>query len=670
MASWLKDFRSVRVQPRLWVETLWLVESREPLVFTRTIDLHPGLNIVWAKESSPSEASGLASAGHGVGKTSLCLLLRYVLGDEAPAIATLRAKAAGSFPKGGVAAKVHLDGATWLVFRPYGGYSHSMAAQCDFLEPLVGGAVANDFSGYSNALEQFSVGRLVARSLPGTNQLLEWRHLLAWCIREQSTRFDGFYHWREGEGLGFKRSRRDPPLLVGSVMGLVGLELDRLLRDIETKQKQMEQCKERIPELERMPVYALAHAERQLRLRVKAQEDEPVFMTTVGDSIESRVQSLLELAEQSEQRLESDAEKMEEALAGELVRLHELTKARYLAKLEADMAKSLVDVNRADFERLTELRDQLEGLKGGRCDHGNVEFEACQHIQERKSTVSMTWHRDGRQVRATAPELAARYAAQSAVLDKAASVCSAQLQHISEKKAELRRLRVRIATSESERAFLKQSWDALRLQHTQRAQGGDTAELLEARRQLQELETALNALRLVEVSRRSEQSSRVDAIKALTVAVSTRLLGAAGHARFVPGHEVRPFEVARGGEAYQVLEVLLGDIVCLLDSAVSEASNHPGFLVHDCPREADMSERLYREFFLTAAEAAEQLGEGGMAPFQFIVTTTSPPPEELGGAPSVVLELAPGLDEALLFKRQLAPELVGLGLGLGMMGVR
>lgn len=83
----------------------------------------------------------------------------------------------------------------------------------------------------------------------------------------------------------------------------------------------------------------------------------------------------------------------------------------------------------------------------------------------------------------------------------------------------------------------------------------------------------------------------------------------------MPGHEVRPFEVARGGEAYQVLEVLLGDIVCLLDSAVSEASNHPGFLVHDCPQEADMSERLYREFFLTAAEAAD--GSATMALSRF-----------------------------------------------------
>jgi hypothetical protein len=253
MATWLKAYERARAQPRLWVETMWLVESREPLVFTRTIHLHAGLNIVWAKESASSEASGLSSAGHGVGKTSLCLLLRYVLGDDAPAIATLRGKAAGSFPKGGVAAKVHVDGAVWLVFRPYGAYSHSMAARCEALDQLLQGAAANEFSCYSAALEQFSIGRLAARSLPGTNQPLEWRHLLAWCIREQRTRFDGFYHWREGEGLGFKRSRRDPPLLVGSVLGLVDLELDRLLRDIEAKQKQLEECKERIPELERAP---------------------------------------------------------------------------------------------------------------------------------------------------------------------------------------------------------------------------------------------------------------------------------------------------------------------------------------------------------------------------------------------------------------------------------
>lgn len=662
MSTWFKASQPVRTQPRLWVETMWLVESREPLVLTRTVDLHAGLNIVWAKESASNDASGLASAGHGVGKTSLCLLLRYVLGDDAPAISALRSKAAGSFPKGGVAAKVHVDGVAWLVFRPYGLYSHSLAAQCDALDQLFDGAAPNDFDGYGRALEQFSIGRLAARSLPGTNQPLEWRHLLAWCIREQRTRFDGFYHWREGEGLGFKRSRRDPPLLVGSVLGLVDQALDQLLRDIEAKQKQVDQCRERIPELERAPAFALAHADRQLRLKVRAEEDEPIFATTVGESVESRVQAALQKAESDERGWEREAEQADEDLAREQVRLHELTRARDLAKVENEMAKSLVDAKREDFERLSKVRDRLAGLEG-RCEPGNIEFSGCEHVQQNKTSVNMTWFQDGKQAKTDASLFAARHQASTVALDKAEKAVSDQEKLIAKKRPELHRLRVRIATSETSRTFLKQSWDDLQLKHTQRNQGGDTAELAEARKQLLEFESTLESLRAAEVSQRSRQSSRVDAIKALTATVSTRLLGAAGHARFVPGHEVRPFEVARGGEAYQVLEVLLGDIVCLLDSAVSGASNHPGFLVHDCPREADMSELLYREFFLAAAEAAEQLGGDGMAPFQFIVTTTSPPPAELGGAQHVVLELAPGADEALLFKGQLAPELTGFELG-------
>ncbi|VVE71672.1 hypothetical protein PAN31117_04133 [Pandoraea anapnoica] len=659
MTRWLEGYEPVRKHPRLWVETIWLVESREPLVLTRVIGLHQGLNIVWAKESASSESPGLTSAGHGVGKTSLCLLMRYVLGDDAPAIATLREKAAGGFPKGGVAAKVHIEDVTWLVFRPYGAYSHSLAAQCDALETLLQGGVSNDFSGYLNALEQFSIGRLAAQSLPGTNQALKWRHLLAWCIRDQKTRFDGFYHWRDGEGLGFTRPRRDPPLFVGSVLGLVDTGLDQLLREIESTQMQFDQGKVRIPELERAPAFALAHADRQLRIRLGAGEDEPLHETTVDPSVESRMRAALATAEQEEERWEREVEQAEEQLAQEQIRLANLNNVLRLAEVEVGIARSLVEANRADFERLTALRDRLEGLNGGRCDHGDVDFSACQHIQNRKSAVGMTWHRDGREVQANAPELARQLARQESEFQSTSTAVSGQAQRVSSKKAELRRLNVRIATSDSSRALLKKSWDELQLLHSQRAHGVDSTDLIQARERQQELESKLNTLRTSAAGRRSQQSSRADAIKSLTTCVSTRLLGAAGHARFVADHELRPFEVARGGEAYQVLEVLLGDIVCLFDAAISEASSHPGFLVHDCPREADMSERLYREFFLVASEAAAQFGRDGAVPFQFIVTTTSPPPEELHGEPNIVLELEPGCEEKLLFKRELVPELPG-----------
>jgi hypothetical protein len=661
MKRWLKEYEPVRKHPRLWVETIWLVESREPLVLTRIIELHQGLNIIWAKESASSESPGLTSAGHGVGKTSLCLLMRYVLGDDAPAIATLREKAVSGFPKGGVAAKVHIDDAIWLVFRPYGAYSHSLAAKCDELQQLVQGGVPNDFSGYLSELEQFSIGRLAAQSLPGTDQPLKWRHLLAWCIRDQRTRFDGFYHWRDGEGLGFPRPRRDPPLFVGSVLGLIDAGLDQLLREIESKQIQFDKGKDRVFELERAPAFALAHADRQLRTRLGAPEDEPLHKTIVDPSVESRLETALAAAEREEDYWEREVTQAEEQLAQEQIRLANLNNALGLAEVEVGIAKALVEANHADYERLTKLRDRLEGLAGGRCDHGDVEFSMCSHIQDRKSAVSMIWHRDGKAVQASASELGQQLGRREFEFQNASRTVSEQTQHISAKKADMRRLRVRVATSENSRTILKKAWDDLQLLHSQRARGVDSASLVQERELQQKLELKLNSLRTSVANRRLQQSSRADAIKALTACVSTRLLGAAGHARFVPDHELRPFEVSRGGEAYQVLEVLLGDIVCLLDSATSEASSYPGFLVHDCPREADMSERLYREFFLVVAEAAEQLSQNGTVPFQFIVTTTSSPPEELRGEPHIILELEPGSEEKLLFKRELMPELPGFG---------
>ena len=295
------------------------------------------------------------------------------------------------------------------------------------------------------------------------------------------------------------------------------------------------------------------------------------------------MRAALAAAEEEEDRWEHEVEQAEEQLAQEQIRLANLNNVLRLAEVEVGIARSLVEANRADFERLTTLRDRLEGLNGGRCDHGDVDFSACQHIQNRKSAVSMTWHRDGREVQANAPELARQLARRESEFQNTSTVVSEQAQRVSAKKAELRRLNVRIATSDSS-CPTEKSWDELQLLHSQSFHGVDSADLVQARERQQELESKLNTLRASEAGRRSQQSSRADAIKSLTTCVSTRLLGAAGHARFVANHELRPFEVARGGEAYQVLEVLLGDIVCLFDSAISEASNHPGFLVHDCPR--------------------------------------------------------------------------------------
>lgn len=71
-----------------------------------------------------------------------------------------------------------------------------------------------------------------------------------------------------------------------------------------------------------------------------------------------------------------------------------------------------------------------------------------------------------------------------------------------------------------------------------------------------------------------------------------------------------------------------------------------------------MSQHLYREYLLVAAEAAGALALESESPFPYIVTTTSAPPTSLQTARYVVLELYPGADENLLFKRRLQPQLL------------
>jgi hypothetical protein len=114
---------------------------------------------------------------------------------------------------------------------------------------------------------------------------------------------------------------------------------------------------------------------------------------------------------------------------------------------------------------------------------------------------------------------------------------------------------------------------------------------------------------------------------------------------FFPHDENRPFQLSLGGgEAYRVLEVLPGDMACMLDSAKGKGA-FPGFVSHDYPREADVSTGLYEDFLSLIGHLQKEQH----FPFQYIVTTTTPPPDELQDRKFVCLFLDPGDEAGLLF---------------------
>jgi hypothetical protein len=113
------------------------------------------------------------------------------------------------------------------------------------------------------------------------------------------------------------------------------------------------------------------------------------------------------------------------------------------------------------------------------------------------------------------------------------------------------------------------------------------------------------------------------------------------------------FRITRGpamsGEAVETLAVLLADVACLIYNTVYDKVRLPGFLMHDSPREADLGIRIYRSFIRFAASLQEYFGGPDKSPFQYLITTTTAPPEELQKNQVVRLRLnAASMDDLLL----------------------
>ena len=180
------------------------------------------------------------------------------------------------------------------------------------------------------------------------------------------------------------------------------------------------------------------------------------------------------------------------------------------------------------------------------------------------------------------------------------------------------------------------------------------ADIAASREKSARIEQKLNSVRTKLAVLQQDRSQRERGLADITDGLTRRLLPDGAFGTFNPRDEHRPFRLSmRGGEAYRVLEVLLGDVACMLDSARSESAL-PGLFIHDCPREADMSAGLYENFLRLIGEL-QNLYANHALPFQYIVTTTTPPPTQLQND-DVCLALDPSTEKGLLFCRRFVGE--------------
>jgi hypothetical protein len=106
------------------------------------------------------------------------------------------------------------------------------------------------------------------------------------------------------------------------------------------------------------------------------------------------------------------------------------------------------------------------------------------------------------------------------------------------------------------------------------------------------------------------------------------------------------------GQALRTSATVLGfDIACLIAS-VAGTGQFPRLLIHDSPREADMEEAMYNRLFLLLRDLESRFHNRAPS-FQYIVTTTTPPPRHLPRDPYVRMELDGRTGDGLLLRQRL-----------------
>jgi hypothetical protein len=124
-----------KAEPLLWFKCLviWSKPSEPPI---RTIEFHTGLNIIWSDRDGTGTDGNPGMAQMDVGNTSLVRLMRYCMGEAqfGPADHELRVRQ--RFPNGAVGAVIRLQGADWAVVRAFSEHHESTAHPTKTLEEV------------------------------------------------------------------------------------------------------------------------------------------------------------------------------------------------------------------------------------------------------------------------------------------------------------------------------------------------------------------------------------------------------------------------------------------------------------------------------------------------------------------------------------------------------
>ncbi|MDQ4421904.1 chromosome segregation protein SMC [Sphingobium sp. DEHP117] len=629
-------------EPRLWVRRLaiWEAPGGQKI---RDISLRPGLNVVWSPDGFDDDnaAAGVRAIGHGSGKTLFCRLLRYCLGEQRFADETQRERIALAFPNGIVGAEVMLDGVCWAVVRPLGiRRRHVAIADGNLDEIAAGDGATTSIDPLIEAIEQGIVTpglASLARLHPGQKA---WPIALAWLTRDQECRFDDVLDWRS------PASGSDAPLPASGRETGPRREALRAFLAAITEEEQHSR-----------------RTEETLRTDVANSEREISYMDWDRDRRRNRLIDQLGLAENSlpdmPLLLEVFQKAADERLAiaaelptGDMVELVQARKALQEAREElrrADEERIRIEAQiPAEKQVLTLLSSEIPGLSSAAGSAASQVCPICEVPIDRalaeQCKLSHKLH-DEAECRVRLTKKRQEIDDQAQKIDRLEARLKTLQPTIALGRQYVEQAEKRVQAIESVRDARASAWQtATRLKEGVERFAELSTERDAARKRLRSLEDKLSKERETLAAFRDKQGLTFGKISQKFSAIIRRLVNdSARGAVTLTGNGLEivvDVDGDRRTAAIESLKVLAFDLACLCLS-VEGSTRVPAFLVHDSPREADLGLSIYDELFRLMREL-EALTE--TTAFQYIVTTTTRPPDDLRCDPwlRLILRGAPG----------------------------
>lgn len=632
-------------QPRLWVRRLkiWAEPGGEII---RDIELRPGLNIIWSPDGEEDPDGGQGSIGHGSGKTLFCRLLRYCLGESRFADEVQRDAISTTLLNGVVGAEVMLEGACWAVARPLGvGRKHfaidngdldnvaTMEGPSTGIEPLV------------DAIEARILGEGTAQLARLSPDQRAWPVALAWASRDQECRFDDILEWRSpasGSDAPQPASgdAKGPRLLaMRAFMNAITEDEQAARRNEQVLSERLDEAKKQRSFLEWDQGRRVERLVRDLELADTSLPDMPLLL----DSLKSVATEKLAVASTLSSGNPAELAEARRALQGAQTTLREaeLKQERFSTKLPLEE------------KLLAQMNSEIPGLSAAA---QSAATPVCPICEVPTDTVLA----EGCKLSHRLPDEAqcrARWEAKRQEIEAQQQTISSLQTGIENLKPEIALARQTAQQTEDRVRRLEQAADTRNTswrtatRHVEDVQRSTELidELASSKSAISKLDEDLQHLREQLRGFEDKQAKAIGAISEKFSAIIRRLLGgdSKGSVRLTgKGLEIK---VEAGGDrqtaAIQSLKVLAFDLACLCLS-IEARTRIPAFLIHDSPREADLGQTIYDEHFRLVRALEEELA-GGV--FQYLITTTTRPPQDLNKEPwrRAVLRGAPGSERLL-----------------------